>query len=252
IIRLFQQYFTVMMFSKKFILGFILCSAIFAFSLGCKDKTPTSENNPISSTKVDSSSKISGLFEATLPCADCEGIQTRLYLRNDFTYIKEENYKGVSDTMPHIFYDLGKWNLKNDSTIMLSGMTADTMNFKLLPDRSLQMLSEAGTALPDSISAKYRFLAKGNHYQTQKQFLVSGVLDKANKDVSLYICVWNATVEASFSSLAKEQLEKLWSQLKKPESTKAIIQGEALIDANNPNKFILQKINTVIEGDNCN
>lgn len=239
------------MVNKNLVLGWFLNIFSLAFLIGCKDKSPKSENEKTRTNVADSSAPVWGRFEGLLPCADCNGIQTRIFLQKDFTYIKEENYKGVSDTMTHIFYDLGKWTLK-DSLITLTGMTSDTLHYKLLPDLSIQMLGEDEKPQPDSVAAQYHFVANGKTFQTEKPFLVSGVLDKTDNKFSFYVCVWNTTENIAFSGKSKAQLDSLLHSLKKPDATKAIVQGEVLLDPNTPNKFVFQKIISAIDGDNCN
>ncbi|WP_447642403.1 MULTISPECIES: copper resistance protein NlpE [Chitinophagaceae] len=220
--------------------------------LGCKNPNPTLENNTMDTTSTSiSTAPISGVFEAVLPCADCSGIETHILLQKDFTYLKEENYQGVSDTMPHIFYDLGKWTEK-DSILVLAGQTSDTTRYKIHPDTSFTLLAQDGTPIPDSVTGNFRFTYQDKTFQTKKPFLVSGVWDQTNNNTSLFICIWNKTMEASLSTNAKKQMDTLWKSLKNPAATKAILQGEASFAPDQNNKLIIQKINTIIQGDNCN
>jgi len=218
---------------------------------GCKEKSKPVENNVTSNIVADSSAPIWGVFEATLPCADCPGILTRIFLRKDFTYIKEENYQGITDTMPHIFYDLGKWMLK-DSTITLTGQTSDTTRYRVWKDLTIQMLAQDGTAMPDSVASKYHFTFKGKNFETKKTFLVSGVLDRTNDKNTLFVCIWNQTVDVSFTPTAQMQLDSLRKNLKNADATKVILQGEATLVPHLSNKFQLEKVQALIDGDNCN
>jgi heat shock protein HslJ/uncharacterized lipoprotein NlpE involved in copper resistance len=61
--------------------------------------------------------KVIGLYTGTIPCADCEGIYTRLEFIDSVTYIKESNYLGKSSRS---FYDMGQWSIVNDSVISLT------------------------------------------------------------------------------------------------------------------------------------
>ncbi|ANW95688.1 hypothetical protein AXE80_05085 [Wenyingzhuangia fucanilytica] len=70
---------------------------------GCK----TSENHNIhhfnSSFLDEHNSKNSldwgGTYTGTIPCADCEGIQTKISIHSDLTYTKEVKYLGKSDEL---------------------------------------------------------------------------------------------------------------------------------------------------------
>lgn len=237
---------------KKNLLIYLIVSLSFTVFYGCKDKTPVAENNKEEITNVaDTASGISGLYEAILPCADCKGIETKIYLKNNYTYIKEENYKGVSDTMTHIFYDLGRWSVQ-DSVITLTGLTADTLRFRYDSMHTIQMLAHDGTVLPDSASSQYHFTYKKSTFSTSKPFIVTGVLDRSQNINSLYVCVWKASCEVSFSEKAKTQLDSLWHASKIDEHSKAIVQGEAILNPRDPEKFVIQKVNSVLAGDNCN
>ncbi len=57
-----------------------------------------------------------GVYEGTLPCADCEGIKIQLELFQDMTYAAEVSYKGKSDTIEK---SVGSFALKVDSIIEL-------------------------------------------------------------------------------------------------------------------------------------
>lgn len=234
---------------KKIYVCFIL---LLVGIVSCKNKNNNSENAAIANTlSIDTSAPIGGVFEAVLPCADCQGIDTRIFLQKDYTFIKEENYQGAKDTLPHIFYDLGKWTVK-DSIILLATQTSDTTKYKILPDQTIQMLAQDGTSIPDSVKGNFHFAFKGKSFETAKPFLVSGVLDKADKNNTLFVCVWGKALNVSFTEQAKMQLDSFWNKLKNPSSNKAILQGEALFDAHSDNKLSIQKVHTVIEGDNCN
>ncbi|MCB0770154.1 MAG: copper resistance protein NlpE N-terminal domain-containing protein [Flavobacteriales bacterium] len=58
-----------------------------------------------------------GLFSGTLPCADCPGISTEIWLRADSTYVQHATYQD-RDTMP--FGSIGSWSL-NGNTVLLKG-----------------------------------------------------------------------------------------------------------------------------------
>ena len=82
---------------KKYLL-FILVPAIMA---GCAQTVP--QENVVSASSPESgilndghtaenSLDWGGVYEGMFPCADCEGINTRLTLNDDRTYVLEESY----------------------------------------------------------------------------------------------------------------------------------------------------------------
>ncbi|MOA32093.1 Lipoprotein NlpE precursor [compost metagenome] len=62
-----------------------------------------------------------GSYSGTLPCADCEGIKTELFIYLDNTYVLKETYLGKGDGKP--FESTGKINTErgydkdNDATV---------------------------------------------------------------------------------------------------------------------------------------
>lgn len=62
-----------------------------------------------------------GEYQGTLPCADCQGINTKITLKKDETFRIEQHYLGTKDTSKtKIFTEMGKfkWN-STDSVISL-------------------------------------------------------------------------------------------------------------------------------------
>lgn len=70
-----------------------------------------------------------GVYEGVLPCADCEGIQTQIELKNDQTFVKNEEYLGKKDGK---FKTNGKieWNT-NGNDIKLISTDGDTTLYKV-------------------------------------------------------------------------------------------------------------------------
>ncbi len=53
-----------------------------------------------------------GTFTGLLPCADCSGIDTKLTVNADGTFVMESVYKGKGDGKP--FVEKGKWTPSED------------------------------------------------------------------------------------------------------------------------------------------
>lgn len=62
-----------------------------------------------------------GSYKGTMPCADCEGIETLITLKQDGTYVSQSKYLGKGDGK--VFTETGKfaWS-KDGSTILADGM----------------------------------------------------------------------------------------------------------------------------------
>lgn len=57
-----------------------------------------------------------GTYEGTLPCADCEGIETTIVLNSDGTYEKTENY--LKEKEGSEFQEMGSYSLDNNSNVI--------------------------------------------------------------------------------------------------------------------------------------
>ena len=92
---------------------FGLLIALLAFTLmSCtnQSKKQTDEPTTMDETMIDShTSEMSldwaGVYQGTLPCADCEGIETMIELKDDHTYVAHYNYLGKSDQENKFTYE---------------------------------------------------------------------------------------------------------------------------------------------------
>lgn len=91
-----------------------------------------------------------GVWLGMLPCADCEGIDYQLNLKNDYTFKEKSVYKGKGEEM---FVDDGRWGFVSDSVIALSGNN-DYKMF-LINDNDLIMLDKEGNRNESSFEESY-------------------------------------------------------------------------------------------------
>ena len=85
-----------------------------------------------------------------LPCADCDGIQTRLQLRRDGgrqTYALEETYLGADGEA--VFTQAGQWLREDgdDGAFRLDPDSPASRRYALRPDGSLDQLDRRGEPL---------------------------------------------------------------------------------------------------------
>lgn len=78
--------------------GLAIVSLALIFSGACSLSKNT-EQNPNHTHNSQTSLSWQGVYRGVLPCADCEGIQTMIHLKNDLTYIKSTQYLGKSSEL---------------------------------------------------------------------------------------------------------------------------------------------------------
>lgn len=81
---------------------FAIITLLFIGLYSCKNTVKKENSTEETITKIDAhtsenSLDWNGTYKGTLPCADCEGIETTLTLHKDKTYTKQSNYLGKED-----------------------------------------------------------------------------------------------------------------------------------------------------------
>jgi len=122
----------------------ILSTIIFLIITGCSSAPETTTENK------DVTFLTNGIWLGMLPCADCEGIDYQINLKNDYTFKQKSVYKGKSD---EIFSDEGRWGFVSDSVIALSG-NEDYKMF-LIQQNHLVMLDQDGNKIESSFEERY-------------------------------------------------------------------------------------------------
>jgi heat shock protein HslJ/uncharacterized membrane protein/uncharacterized lipoprotein NlpE involved in copper resistance len=126
---------------KKIIL---LISIVFVMIVGCSSAPET-----VQDTKQ-LTFLSNGIWLGVLPCADCEGIDYQLNLKNDFTFIQKFVYKGKSDDF---VIDEGTWSFDSDSVIELESY--DYGKSFLISGKELIMLDQYGDRIESEFEEKY-------------------------------------------------------------------------------------------------
>lgn len=99
--------------------------------------------------------KVMGVYTGVTPCADCEGIYTRLEFIDSVTYIKSSKYLGKSN---HPFFDMGEWRIQNDSVLALN--THGKTQLYLQEGSNIILLNQEGKRIRGPL-ANYYQLVKG-------------------------------------------------------------------------------------------
>ncbi|MFZ4548174.1 MAG: copper resistance protein NlpE, partial [Bacteroidales bacterium] len=86
----------------------LLFAVLLIATVDCEPKTKNTANEVLQEDTVlngghnsFNSLDIEGVYKAVLPCADCEGIETKITLKQEMTFLKQTKYLGKDEK----FYD---------------------------------------------------------------------------------------------------------------------------------------------------
>lgn len=132
------------------ILCLIICSCNNANNSQITDQDSNSQN------PTESFWNSWGIYQGTIPAADCPGIDVTLEINKDNTFQSKFVYQERNIT----FEDQGLYTI-NDSILTTIGENADTVYYKIT-DNSLKMLDQYKNEIPDEIGKLY-ILKKQEH-----------------------------------------------------------------------------------------
>lgn len=154
------------------ILIITLLISVFGIS-GCKSvqKPDILQNEKAESKLVDSphnsqnSPDWAGIYRGTLPCADCEGIQTTIYLERNLTFTIKTKYTGKSDS---VYVKTGKISWNDDGSALT--LDPDDKGQKIQYSAGENMLTQLdlqGNKITGQTADKY-ILTKSNYAILEK------------------------------------------------------------------------------------
>jgi copper homeostasis protein (lipoprotein) len=88
-------------------------------------------------------------WRGVLPCADCEGIETSLYLEKDGTWVMNERYQGVKRE-PSSFGSYGTW-ARTAEKLVLTDSNGDKSYYRAKGDK-LEMLDREGNPIVSTLN----------------------------------------------------------------------------------------------------
>lgn len=137
----------------------VLAAISLTVLVGCKNagqkQTTTSEvkTENIDSTKTE----YCGIYEGTLPCADCEGIKTTLTVNEDTTYELRSEYLGKKDN--NVFEECGVYNILNEDIIELITPSSGVKTYYKILENAVALSDSEGN-LNEGELAEYYILKK--------------------------------------------------------------------------------------------
>jgi uncharacterized lipoprotein NlpE involved in copper resistance len=124
---------------------------MFIFFTGCSPKIKTTPPLPTGDNSM-VSLDWHGTYTGTLPCADCQGIETSLTLKKDKTYLLKTKYIGKSDAFNEKSGTF-TWNTAG-STVMLKGISNAPSQY-LVGENVLFQLDMSGKRITGSLADSY-------------------------------------------------------------------------------------------------
>ncbi len=93
-----------------------------------------------------------GTYKGTVPCADCEGIETEIMLHSDNTFMLSAKYLGKKDSK--VSNSNGKWNWLDGFKIELEGIENGPSKYFVTEGRIIQ-LDMDGKKIEGALADKY-------------------------------------------------------------------------------------------------
>lgn len=124
---------------KKLLLSAVAACSLFAL-FGCNNRAEMQTLQPTQAAEL---KPMQQSYKGLLPCADCEGIETSLFLEKDGTWVMNQRYQGAKS--PAVFASYGSWARTADK-LVLTESDGEKMYFRPKGD-GLEMLDREGQAI---------------------------------------------------------------------------------------------------------
>ena len=130
---------------KKIVLSAVAACSLFIL-YGCNHR---GEGEMLQATAITELKPMEQSWRGVLPCADCEGIETSLFLEKDGTWIMNERYQGVSRE-PSSFASYGTWARTADR-LVLTDSKGEKSWYRVTGER-LEMLDRSGNPIHSTLN----------------------------------------------------------------------------------------------------
>nr|WP_168216408.1 MULTISPECIES: envelope stress response activation lipoprotein NlpE [Citrobacter] len=128
------------MIVKTAILSVVAACTLFSL-IGCNNRTEVEVLQP---TRAAELKPMQQSWRGILPCADCEGIETSLFLEKDGTWVMNERYQGVRDE-PSSFASYGTWARTADKLVLTD--SKGEKSYYRAKGEALEMLDREGNPI---------------------------------------------------------------------------------------------------------
>lgn len=97
---------------KKLLLSVGAVCSLFTL-IGCNNRAEVQTLHPAQAAEL---KPMQQSYKGVLPCADCEGIETSLFLEKDGTWVMNQRYQGAKS--PSVFASYGSWARTADKLVL--------------------------------------------------------------------------------------------------------------------------------------
>lgn len=149
---------------KRVVLSAVVAFGVITLWTSCKnkEKSPAGEEVTIEEITEEpeevidmhnaaNSLDFQGVYEGTIPCADCEGIKTTVTIGEDHTFTVVSEYLGKGDD--HTFTDEGTWEIE-ESTITLKQEDESVQKY-FVGEGFIQFLDQDGNKITGDMADMY-------------------------------------------------------------------------------------------------
>lgn len=119
---------------------------------GSQNKTAPTEGENATTEVTEQANNYFGTYEGVLPCADCEGIKTKLEIAEDKTYNLVSEYIGKKDGT---FETSGVYNVIGDNIIELVTPSTGDKTYYKIQENSVVLSDEAGNVNTGELAEHY-------------------------------------------------------------------------------------------------
>lgn len=161
-------------------IGFVsLMMLSFASCNTSKNNSDPVKNDVTDAHNAKTSLDYDGIYQGTLPCADCEGIKTIAYINRDNTYVLKQEYLGKKG---NTIEEKGTYTWdKNDNqfTLQPSDNKGQSLKF-FVGENTLTMLDTSGNKITGTLAENY-ILSKDNVALLNKKWRIMELYGKKYK-----------------------------------------------------------------------
>ena len=124
---------------EKALWSALAVSTLFAL-FGCNNRSETQVLQP---TQTEELKPMQQSWRGVLPCADCEGIETSLFLQKDGTWVMNQRYQGAKE--PSSFATYGTWARTAEKLVLTD--TAGEKTYFRAKGEGMEMLDREGNPI---------------------------------------------------------------------------------------------------------